>query len=127
MKNLDSELSRIMAQAPSPSGEGWTAVYRPDGNFAGFAGHFPGYPILPAFIQVNMAVHLLGCALKRPHKLERIGTAKFTSQARPNEALRLECLPVTAKGGEAAWDCVISKDAAEAEQVAKFRLHLSIG
>jgi 3-hydroxyacyl-[acyl-carrier-protein] dehydratase len=125
MKNLNSELSRIMTGKPTTTGAGWSAVYTPDINFAGFDGHFPGYPILPAFIQVNMAVHLLSLALGGPKQLERIGTAKFTSQARPDEALSVVCLPVTTKGGEAAWDCVLTKGAPEAEQVAKFRLHLS--
>ena len=130
MKNLDSEMSRVMTRPPAPAGQGWQAVYTPDESFVGFDGHFPGYPLLPAFVQVSLAVHLLGRALGRPQKLDRIGTAKFASQAKPGEALDLECLPVTTKSGEAAWDCTVSKAAAPGdgdELVAKFRLHLLPG
>ncbi|MDL2306839.1 hypothetical protein LJC48_02245 [Desulfovibrio sp. OttesenSCG-928-C06] len=155
MLNIDSELTRIQTREPVLSGGSCLAGYAPDAGFIGFAGHFPDYPVLPAFIQVQMAVHALCRAQGKKLALAGIGTAKFTSQARPGDSLQLECSPApqSSRGGLAGmasqgeqagvggtsgsanmkqgWDCVISNVSehagpdADAGQVAKFRIYLA--
>lgn len=127
MSKLSRELDRLLQGQASPEGDGWGGLFVLDENFVGFAGHFPDYPILPAFIQVQMAVRLLHLALGGPRPLERVSAAKFTGQARPGDKLRVQCSPAgpSASGGGNDWNCQISgnADTDKVTQVAKFRLH----
>ena len=56
-------------------------------DFIGFAGHFPGYPILPAILQTLMAqivAEQVRCERLEFLALER---AKFTRELRPGERI----------------------------------------
>jgi len=63
--------------------------FQPD--FIGFAGHFPGCPVLPAFVQILMALSLAeelsGCSLE----LATVEKAKFLIQLRPHQEIGVEC------------------------------------
>ena len=65
--------------------------YRFSPDFIGFCGHFPGYPILPAFVQILMALTLAeehkGC----PLEVARIEKAKFHIPLRPDQEIKVEC------------------------------------
>ncbi len=56
-------------------------------DFTGFRGHFPGHPILPAFVQLMMAE----CAIRRhrgaPLSLRRVERGKFLKPIGPNESV----------------------------------------
>ena len=52
------------APTADPSGE-FSGLYRFSPSFPGFDGHFPGDPILPAFVQVMAAVSLARAATRR--------------------------------------------------------------
>ncbi len=60
-------------------------------DFIGFSGHFPGYPILPAFVQVLTALSLAeekkGCSLK----LGSVENAKFLIPLRPCQEIVVQC------------------------------------
>lgn len=56
-------------------------------DFPGFAGHFPGYPILPAILQTLMAQMV--AEQVRGERLEflALDRAKFTRELRPGERI----------------------------------------
>ncbi len=81
----------ILSSAVSPMAveEGVTATrrYRFSPDFIGFSGHFPGYPILPAFVQIMMA-----CTLAeelKGHALEPVAIekAKFLIEIGPDQEI----------------------------------------
>ena len=62
-----------------------------DRDFIGFSGHFPGYPILPAVLQLLLAQLLIekqkGCRVK----VTGIAKAKFLSEIRPDDRITVQC------------------------------------
>lgn len=59
--------------------------------FAGFAGHFPGYPILPAVAQVLTALTLAEAHHGGPLRLLAVEKAKFLLQLGPGQPIAVEC------------------------------------
>ena len=68
------------------------------GSFAGFAGHFPEYPILPAIVEILTAVALVGEGAGRRQRLVAVEDAKFLAPVRPDQELTVRCKPRTVKG-----------------------------
>lgn len=64
-------------------------VFTPD--FLGFSGHFPGYPVVPAVVQVLTAQMVVEAAAGRPLRLTALENAKFLIQLRPEEAITVRC------------------------------------
>jgi 3-hydroxyacyl-[acyl-carrier-protein] dehydratase len=65
--------------------------YRFGRDFIGFAGHFPGNPILPAFVQI-----LLGMTVVEKHKgcrleMASVEKAKFLIPLLPEKEIEVEC------------------------------------
>lgn len=58
-------------------------------DFLGFDGHFPGYSILPAMVQVQTAQLLAEAAYGRRLTLGSISHAKFLLQLRPGMRIRV--------------------------------------
>lgn len=60
-------------------------------SFIGFSGHFPGYPVLPAFIQVMAAMMTVeefkGC----PCEFSSLERAKFRMEIRPDQPVDVTC------------------------------------
>ena len=67
-------------------------------SFAGFAGHFPGYPILPAIVQILTVAALVGEAAGCRQRLVAVEDAKFLSPVLPGQQLLVRCRPRTLKG-----------------------------
>jgi 3-hydroxyacyl-[acyl-carrier-protein] dehydratase len=65
--------------------------YRFSPDFVGFSGHFPGYPILPAFIQILMAVNLIEQHLGSRLKIATVEKAKFHKPLGPDQNIEVEC------------------------------------
>lgn len=56
-------------------------------NFVGFGGHFPGYPILPAMLQVLLGQLLAETLLGKRLQLVTLDRAKFMQQLRPGDTI----------------------------------------
>ena len=60
-------------------------------SFIGFSGHFPGYPVLPAFVEVMAAMAIVEESKGRPLALTSLERAKFHIEIRPGQAINIEC------------------------------------
>lgn len=58
-------------------------------DLAGFAGHFPDFPILPGVVQVDWAVHFAQEYLQLDEPVVRVERLKFTCPISPNTSLRV--------------------------------------
>lgn len=123
---IRNDLARLPAKGPTAAPEGWEGSYFLFPDFVAFDGHFPDYPILPAFAQVVMAQVLLEKALAGPLRLVGIPSAKFTAQARPQDELSFHCREIPGSAGPArTYDCrVVSRGPEGERQAASFRLLL---
>jgi 3-hydroxymyristoyl/3-hydroxydecanoyl-(acyl carrier protein) dehydratase len=72
-------------QAPGPMSGGYAAefVFPPD--FVGFAGHFPGNPVLPGIAQIMAVLHTCGPGLR----LHAVKDCKFLRPVIPDERLSI--------------------------------------
>lgn len=65
--------------------------YRFSPDFIGFSGHFPGNPILPAFVQILMALTLIerhrGCRFEATS----VEKAKFRIPLQPDQIIEVAC------------------------------------
>lgn len=68
-----------------------TQKFRPDADFIGFNGHFPGYPILPAMLQILFGVLVSEKTLGKRLILKKLDKAKFMAQIRPEETISVTC------------------------------------
>ena len=82
-------------------------TYRFEPDFIGFSGHFPGYPILPAVVQIytllSMAEAVKGC----PLQLLSITKAKFHIEVYPGQDMQAEYREVVVKGKQ-TMECAIT-------------------
>ncbi len=60
-------------------------------DFMGFSGHFPGSPILPAFVQIMTAQALCEKAEQSVLELTAVENAKFLLPLRPRQIMELLC------------------------------------
>lgn len=94
MSNLKEEIfAACLEKSPLEATGTVSASFRFPAAFTAFSGHFPGYPILPAFVQILIAIVLVeeidGCALE----LESVEKAKFLAEIRPDQTITVECTP----------------------------------
>ena len=64
--------------------------YRFSVGFVGFAGHFPGSPILPAIVQLQCVACLAGEQTGIPLRLATVEEAKFLVPIRPDQELLVQ-------------------------------------
>lgn len=67
-------------------------------NFAGFAGHFPEHPILPAIVEIMTVVWLVGEQSGSRQRLVNVEDAKFLAPVLPDQELLVRCQQRTIKG-----------------------------
>ncbi|UFS69366.1 hypothetical protein LPW11_15870 [Geomonas sp. RF6] len=89
-------------------------------DFAGFAGHFPQFPILPAVVEILTVVSLMGEHLGAKQRLVAVEDAKFMNPVRPNQEVAVSCRPRTVRG-KALYDAQLS---VEGKTAAAFLLEL---
>ena len=75
---FDRELGAVSAELNFP----------PD--FAAFAGHFPGQPVLPAVIQLVVVRVLAGKLLQVPLEMVKTGRMKFKGMIKPDEVVQVQ-------------------------------------
>lgn len=68
-----------------------TRRYRFKPNFIGFRGHFPGYPILPAFVQILTAITIIEEHKKCRLELATVEKAKFHLPLHPDLEIEVTC------------------------------------
>lgn len=54
-----------------------------------FAGHFPGRPILPGVVLLDMVLHVVADAVEIGLEACEIGAVKFLSPAKPGDTLEI--------------------------------------
>ncbi len=83
--------------------QGCELTFRPGADFTGFRGHFPGHPILPAFVQLMMAECAVRLHDSRSWSLRRVERGKFLKPIGPNEPVTVcwqeQPLSLIAEGG----------------------------
>jgi len=75
-----------------------TKLFRFQPGFIGFSGHFPGYPILPALVQMLMGLILCEEQKGRAMKLVTVVRAKFLSEIYPDHEILVQCRDCQIKG-----------------------------
>ena len=65
---------------------GWQN-FCPAADFIGFDGHFPGYPVLPAMLQVLLGIIVSEKLYGQKLTLQKLDKAKFMSQIQPGQTL----------------------------------------
>ncbi len=89
--------SRLGTQAHAAADQGYELTFRPGDDFIGFQGHFPGHPVLPAFVQLLMAECAVRLHSGVPLSLRRIERGKFLRPIGPNEPVTV-CWQEQARG-----------------------------
>lgn len=82
-------------------------VFGPE--FPGFAGHFPGRPILPAVLQIMAASLQAEEAAGRPLAPAAIERAKFVSIVGPGALVEISCRPAPGPAAD-RWEIRIDAD-----------------
>ena len=67
-------------------------------SFAGFDGHFPQFPILPAVVEILTVVALVGEGSGCRQRLVAVEDAKFLTPVRPDQELLVRCRTRTVRG-----------------------------
>jgi 3-hydroxyacyl-[acyl-carrier-protein] dehydratase len=121
-----NELRRGIAAAASgdvaaDGPDGAARRYRFPADFIGFAGHFPGDPILPAIVQVRTAISLAEERAGTALRLVEIRSAKFLAPVAPGQEVLFRCRR-GAGTGEHLYDADVSVDG---KPVAAFSFVLS--
>jgi len=91
-----------------------------DESFLGFAGHFPGYPILPGVLQNLLAQVVSEQVISDPVEFRAIQRAKFSRQLRPGDQIEVE---VICRDKEGALYCA-TKMRVGSEEASSFTLIL---
>lgn len=78
-------------------------------GFPGFDGHFPGAPILPAVVQIQVVVSLASAAAGRQLRLAAVESAKFLSPVLPGETV-VASFRRCESGGAALCDATVTSD-----------------
>jgi 3-hydroxyacyl-[acyl-carrier-protein] dehydratase len=70
-------------------------------EFIGFSGHFPGFPIVPAIVQIQIAQLLIEGCVGAPLKLQVVERAKFLVPLRPDQEIDVNVCPCAGLDGHA--------------------------
>lgn len=90
--NITIQSLRQAAQGPPQLHEGaWRQQYVLPDEFIGFSGHFTGNPVLPAVMQLELAMVFISAVLGRTCQLNGVKNSKFTRIIKPGEAIDVIC------------------------------------
>jgi 3-hydroxyacyl-[acyl-carrier-protein] dehydratase len=92
---MDTLRTAIISSAKGPLREIEKGVFARTYSFApdfmGFSGHFPGHPVLPAFLQILTVVATAESARDRAIKVTSVIKAKFRIEILPNSDVEVKC------------------------------------
>ena len=98
VRTLETEGPQARSTAMGGPDQGWELTFRFGADFTGFRGHFPGHPILPAFVQLMMAECAVRRHSTRSWSLRRVERGKFLRPIAPNEPVTV-CWQEQARNG----------------------------
>lgn len=101
---------------------GFETTFHFDKGFIGFQGHFPQYPVLPAFVQLLLGQCAVAMRNARNWRLLRIQKAKFLKTIRPGQTINVRWNERTVNEG-LRCDFILSVDN---ERAAVFTIELGI-
>jgi len=84
-------VSSAIAKATQDETNRVTRRFRFKPDFIGFSGHFPGYPILPAFVQILTAIVTIEEHQKCRLELAAVEKAKFHLPLHPDLEIEVTC------------------------------------
>ncbi len=87
---MRSEILQAALSAVSIEGNNASQEFLLAEDFSGFAGHFPGYPILPAIVQTLLGQLVAEQACGEARTLISLSRAKFVRQVHPGKKIRVE-------------------------------------
>ena len=90
----------------------------PAADFIGFDGHFPGYPVLPAMLQVLLGIIVSEELYGQKLTLQKLVKAKFMAQIRPEQTITVSCKITRPNVGEPLQTIKARISIATAEQKA---------
>jgi 3-hydroxyacyl-[acyl-carrier-protein] dehydratase len=91
MNNLRTSIKSSALEPVQEAAPGtFLQSYRFNSEFIGFSGHFPGHPILPAFVQVFMVMIMAEAVEGRPLKFLTLEKAKFQKEVFPGQEIKIE-------------------------------------
>lgn len=94
MNRVRGEISKAVIEPLSVDKDGvLTCGYRFASDFVGFRGHFPGHPLLPAFIQILLSVAMIETHRKDDLRVSTISKAKFKREIPPGSRVVVRCTP----------------------------------
>ena len=67
-----------------------TASFHIPADHPAFAGHFPGRPIVPGVVLLDLALHAIATATGLPVETGRLGQAKFLRPVGPDSTLTVQ-------------------------------------
>ncbi len=71
---------------------GWIGrAFRFEPGFLGFSGHFPGYPLVPAFVQVLASIVVMESVKEMGLDITALDNAKFQRELLPGALVTVEC------------------------------------
>ena len=92
MNKIKKEIiSSTVSRIEKPEADTIKQRYRFSRDFIGFSGHFPGNPILPAFVQILMALTLTEKYKGCPLKAVSVEKAKFRIPLQPDQEIEVAC------------------------------------
>jgi len=117
-KIKEAILSSMIEDMAGPEADVVLRKFNFPSGFVGFSGHFPSFPVLPAFVQVVAAQTVIESFLERPMRLHEIVNAKFLLPVRPGQVIEARCTRNKAQD-DLRWGAVLSIDR---QRVASFQL-----
>lgn len=119
MSELRDGIARAACGPPAVDSDGSLCqrfLFAPD--FRGFAGHFPGYPLIPGVVQLLVAQTLVESGIGRRLVLGEVVGAKFFEQLLPGREIVVQCR--ARDEGRQAWNARLE---IEGRLAASFQLH----
>ena len=89
----------LKAVAPGPEPGSLLAQFLVDASWPLFGGHFPGFPLVPGVMQIEMAHRAYERVTGRRYRIVRVTKAKFMNTIAPGESVELEASTTTQEDG----------------------------